>query len=222
LDELATDLDNDPGVNDTDYLASIVGFTATFQDTQDAFNVIVTKLNSDTDVFYDNYKPSSETKDIEVLVLEKSNNVTDIIVQYSTPFIEGPITLYKGIQTNVVYASDPFGDASVLKQVREGTFIFEDNNFSRASVGYSSDLSPGFETIDFEKAGKGDWSLFLWSEHNWGGGFSGVPLRTYIPRQKQRCRYMKAQFLHDSAREKFSLYGISYTVRMISERAYRD
>lgn len=222
VNELALVLDNDPGVGDNDYLATVVGFGPTFEDTQDAYNVLVDKINGDSGIFYQNYRLSEDTKEFEVLILEKTNNVTDVLVQYETPFIEGPITLYKGIQTEVVYATDPFGDASVLKQVSEGTFIFKDNNFTRATVGYSSDLSPGFQTIDFTKSGKGDWSYFTWSQHNWGGGFSGVPLRTYIPRQKQRCRYMQAQFSHNSAREKFLLYGISYTLRMISQRAYRS
>lgn len=222
INDLAVELDIDPGVNDTDYLVTVTPFGPTFQDSQDAFNALVNKLNSDSGVFYSNYGQSEDSKEFEVLIIDKLSNTTDVVMQFSTRFIEGPIVLYKGINCNVVYASDPFGDASISKHVREGTFIFEDNNFSRASVGYSSDLSPGFENIEFEKDGKGDWSLFAWSKQNWGGGFSGVPLRTYIPRQKQRCRYLKAKFEHNSAREKFALYGISYTFRPVSEKAYRD
>lgn len=193
----------------------------TFEEIQGGFNTIINKLNADTGVFYQNYLLSEDSKDFEVLVIEKANNTTDVEMQFSTKFVEGPITVYKGIQTNVVYTPETFGDTSMSKHVREGTFIFENSNFSRGTVGYKTDLSPGFETIDFTKAGKGDWSLFAWSGHNWGGGFSGVPLRTYIPRQKQRCRYTQAQFKHDSAREQFILFGISYTFRPISEKAYR-
>lgn len=193
----------------------------TFQEIQGGYNTIVNKLNADTGAFYQNYLLSEETKDFEVLVIDKASNTTDVEMQFSTKFIEGPITVYKGISTNVVYTPETFGDTSVSKHVREGTFIFEDSNFSRGTVGYRTDLSPGFETIDFTKAGKGDWSLFAWSNHSWGGGFSGVPLRTYIPRQKQRCRYIQGQFIHDSAREQFVLFGASYTFRGISEKAYR-
>jgi len=192
---------------------------SSFAETQAGFNAIVIKLNLDTGVFYSNYKQSEDTLELEVLVLV--DNGISITVQNETPFIEGPIILYEGIDCDVVYASDPLGNPSTQKHVREGTFIFEDNNFSRATVGYASDLSPGFETIDFTGQGKGDWGLFDWGQHNWGGGFSGVPLRTYIPRQKQRCRYIQAEFKHDSAREKFALYGISYTLREISEKAWR-
>ena len=171
---------------------------------------------------YKNYEESDGTKEFEVLIVDKALNTTDVYMQFSMPLMEGPITIYKGITCDVQYAPESFNDVSMLKQVTESTVIFEDTNFSRATVGFRTDLSPGYETIDFTKSGKGDFGFFVYSQHNWGGGFSGVPLRTYIPRQKQRCRYIQLEFLHDSAREKFTLYGFSYTFRPISERAYRS
>lgn len=194
---------------------------STFQEIQGGFNTIVKKLNDDILVSYQNYPESSGVKEYEVLIIEKALNATDIITQFSMPFIEGSVRIYKSINCNIIYAPETFGDTSILKQVQEATVIFEDNNFSRASVGFRTDLSPGFEEIDFDKSGKGDFGFFIFSQHNWGGGFSGIPLRTYIPRQKQRCRYIELQFSHNSAREAFILYGFSYTYRMISERAYR-
>lgn len=199
----------------------VAGLT-NFAEAQGAFNTIVLKLNNDLGVSYQNYIQSVDTKEFEVLITGKALNTTDVMMQFSMPFMEGPITIYKGIIVNVQYAPEHFGDTSVMKQVSEGTFIFEDNNFSRATVGYKTDLSPGFEVIDFTKSGKGDFGYFIFSQHNWGGGFSGVPLRTYIPRQKQRCRYIQNEFIHDSARERFALYGFSYTYRGIGERAYRS
>jgi len=221
LNQLAIKLDNDPGIVQSDFVISI-GSPTTFSQAQVAFNTIVTKLNNDTGVTYQNYLESSGTKDFEVLIIDKLSNTTDVVTQFSMPFIEGPIQIYKAILCSVQYSPETFGDTSILKQIQEATVIFEDNNFSRATVGFRSDLSPGFEDINFTKSGKGDFGFFTFSQHNWGGGFSGVPLRTYIPRQKQRCRYIQLQFMHDSAREKFTLYGFSYTFRQISERAYRS
>ena len=100
--------------------------------------------------------------------------------------------------------------------------MFENSTFTRGTVGYRSDLSPGIETIPFNRSGKGDWGSFAWSNQNWGGGFSGVPFRTYIPRSKQRCRYIQSQFVHNSAREGWAIFGTSYTLRAVSERAYRS
>ena len=193
----------------------------TFEEAQGAFNTIVIKLNDDLNVTYQNYLESEGSKEFEVLILGKARNTTDVIMQFSMRFMEGPITVFKGINCLVQYTPETFGDTSMTKQVSESTVIFEDANFSRATVGYRTDLSPGFETIDFTKSGKGDYSFFVWSQHNWGGGFSGVPLRTYVPSQKQRCRYIQLQFEHNSAREHFALYGFSYTFRPISERGYK-
>jgi len=201
-----------------DWLASLTSFL----DAQGAFNTIVKKLNNDTGVSYQNYNESEGTREYEVLVIDKELNTTDVIMQFSMPYMEGPIQVYEGITCNIQYSPETFGDTSLMKQVQEATVIFENTNFSRATVGFKTDLSPGFEEIDFLKTGKGDFGYFIFSEHNWGGGFSGVPLRTYIPRQKQRCRYIQIAFTHNSARERFLLYGFSYTFRPVSERAYRS
>jgi hypothetical protein len=194
----------------------------TFIEAQGAFNAIVNKLNNDINVIYQNYLLSSSVKEFEVLVIGKALNTTDVYMQFSMPFMEGPIVIYQGINCHVQFAPTTFDDTSILKQVSESTIIFEDANFSRATVGFKTDLSPGIESIDFTKSGKGDFGYFIFSQHNWGGGFSGIPLRTYIPRQKQRCRYIQMDFIHNSARERYVLYGHSYTFRPISERAYRS
>lgn len=221
VNDLALKLDNDPSVNDTNYLATTLSFPDTFQGTQDSFNAMVIKVNLDSGVLYSNYSLSEGTSEFEVLVFGSQIATPNIEVQFSVNFIEGPITLYKGIKSNILYAPETFGDPSILKHVREGTFMFENATFTRGEIGYKSDLSPGIESISFNKSGKGDWGAFIWSSQNWGGGFSGVPLRTYIPRSKQRCRYLQAQYKHSSAREKWGIFGISYTLRGVSSRAYR-
>lgn len=194
----------------------------TFKQAQGAFNTIVNKLNNDAGVTYQNYLLSEGTKEFEVLIIDKALTTTDVTMQFSMPLLEGPVTIYESIQCNVQYTPETFGDTSILKQISESTVIFENTSFSRATVAFKTDLSPGYEEINFLKSGKGDFGYFIWSEHNWGGGGSGVPLRTYIPRQKQRCRYIQLEFIHNSAREEFGLYGHSYTFRAISERGYRS
>jgi hypothetical protein len=98
--------------------------------------------------------------------------------------------------------------------------MFEDNNFTTAQVAYSSDLSPGFVEVEFNGYGNGDWGQFDWGNQFWGGLSSAKPLRTLIPRQKQRCRYMGVRFTHSNAQENFAIYGLSLTFRPYSEKAY--
>lgn len=204
-------------VGTLDFASPIV----TSEEVQAGFNTIVIKINNDSGPLFSNYPQSEDSEIVEGLVLIAKPNLASITIDYSLPYVQGDVVLYKGIKAAILYAPEIFGDPSMLKHVREGTFMFEDCTFTRGEVGYKTDVSPGVAKIPFTKSGKGDWGSFAWSEQNWGGGFSGAPMRTYIPANKQRCRFMQAYFAHNSAREKWAIFGISYTLRMLSERAYR-
>lgn len=215
-DEFSIDYET-ASVDAVDWVALMV----TFEEIQGGFNTLVHKINDDAGILQSNYPLSVGTVELEDIIITSTVNSNTIILQFNLPLVEGPVDIYEGISAEFMYGPDSFGDPSVMKHVREGTVMFENNNFTRAVVGYKTDLSPGLELIEFTKSGKGDWSQFIWSNQNWGGGFASIPLRTYIPRQKQRCRYIQVQFVHISAREKWAVVGISYTLRGISERGYK-
>lgn len=101
--------------------------------------------------------------------------------------------------------------------------IFENSNFSKATISYSTDLSPSFQSITFEGdgLGVGDWGYFPFGTINWGGVAAPIPLRTLIPLDKQRCRFINVQFEHKVAFEKYAIYGLSLTYRILSARGYR-
>lgn len=223
---IATKIDNDnfsiPVSTSVTGTCDWAANTSTFLDIQGMYNTIVNKLNDDDGVLYSNYSLSEGTFEFESLVEVSTVNSSTVEIEYSLKLIEGPVTIFKSIPVNLIYAPETFGDPSVSKQVSESTYIFENNTFTKATIGYRSDLSPGIETVDFDRSGKGDWGSFIWGDQNWGGGFSGVPLRTYVPRSKQRCRFIQAQYIHNSAREKWAIFGITYTFRGMSERAYRE
>ena len=185
------------------------------------FLIIINLLNVDSGVQHTNYPTSTGSIVFEALIIAKIKNTSSVELKYGAPLIEGPVTLSRGIKADIIWVPQTFGDTSLLKQVREGTIFFEDTVFYAASMSYASDLSPDFESISFNESGIGDWGGFIWNEQNWGGGGSQVPMRTYIPRDKQRCRFIKPRFQHIISREKFSLFGLSLTFRAISPRAYR-
>lgn len=220
IDELAIKLDNDPGVDNTNF-ASSIGSGTDFIDFQDDFNIIVIILNSDSGAVFSNYPTSTGTIVFEALINSVNINTNTVTLFYGSPMIQGDVISSRGIKTDIVWAPQSFGDVSLLKQVSEGTFLFENTTFYSATISYSSDLSPNFEETPFNESGLGDWGAFVWGEQNWGGEGSQVPIRTYLPRDKQKCRFIRPQFKHIISREKFSLFGISLTVRGISSRAYR-
>jgi hypothetical protein len=172
-------------------------------------------------VFYSNYELSTGTIEFESVITDKDVNDNQLTLLYPIQLIEGPITYYKQIQTKIIWNPQTFGDVSLFKQVREGTVIFENNNYTFMDVGYATDLSPSFEEVTIQGKGDGDFGYFAFGEINFGGIAAAIPIRLYIPRQKQRCRYMHVRVEHNVALETFGLYGMSLTFRPYSVRAYK-
>lgn len=207
---------------DTDGTMGIVQTDVdSFPDAQACFNIIMTKLNNDPGIFYTDYQLSTGTVDFESRIYSTNKTQNTItIVNNNLQLIAGPFILYKAFDCTVQYAPQFAGEPAMTKQFREGTIIFENSNYSNATLSYGSDLSPAFDAVQFMGQGNGDWGEFKFGEQNWGGVGAPIPFRTLIPRQKQRCRFMNVKFDHGVAREKFSIYGVSLTYRPISTRGY--
>ncbi len=188
---------------------------------QEEFNVIIDELNTDDGVHMSDYRKSVGSYDVEGRIIKVINNTNDVVIAIMPPFIVGDMLHFIGISTDIIYAPQDFGDPSSLKQISEGTFIFEDTVFTSAKAGYNSDLSTNYEFVDFQMDGDGNWGNFTWGEQTWGGEGTQVPMRTYVPREKQRCRFLRPRFQHVNAREKYSIFGISFNPRVLSTRAYR-
>lgn len=221
LTDLANQLDLDAGLASHTYAADISGFGTSFSDTQDAFNVIVANLIADANTHLKNYLGSTGTLSYEVPVVEIISSSISIITQFACPFIAGPIVLYKSIDSMVEWCPHYFGDPSMLKHVSESTLLFDTQNFTSAFASYATDLSPSLTPITITGEGTGLWGNFVWGNIIWGGLGTSVPFRTLVPWDKQRCRYIKVQWEHSYAREKYGLYGISLTFRPVSNRGYR-
>lgn len=192
-----------------------------FVDIQTCFNLITANVNNDNGAFYSNYDISSGSVDFEGTVIALTSPVTTITVNQNLPLIAGDITLYKAIQTIVIWNPQYFGDPTVEKQISQGTMMFENGNFSTVKLSYSTDLSPSFEETQLSGAGIGDFGQFVFGGVNWGGLAAPIPLRTYIPLEKQRCRFMLVKFEHKVSFEKYNIYGLSLTFRNYNVKSYR-
>lgn len=207
--------------------AGTAGFLQTavddFRDIQSCYNIISEALNLDASAFYTNYPKSTGTVEFETVALSVDKNRNAVTVNANVLMLFGNVTLYKSIPSTVTWNPIYFQDPSMTKQIREGTMIFENSNFSKVTISYATDLSPSFVPVIFEGAGLsvGDWGFFNFGAVNWGGVAAPIPLRTYIPLEKQRCRYMNVRFTHKVAFEKYAIYGLSLTWRPVSARGYR-
>lgn len=227
LDDVITKIANDAGRVAVSGHTSVGTYTALsptstdFQAIQTTFNSLITLLNNDAGVGFSNYLSSNGTTMQETIIEGVNSNTNTITTQYAFPFIDGPALVYNHISCEVEWIPQSFQDVSMTKQVSESTVIFEDLSFTSATVSFASDLSPEFESIDFLGNGNGAYGLSVYGNGIYGGSGSGVPFRTYIPREKARCRYMNVLFDHSVAREIFSLYGISLTYTPMSARGWR-
>jgi hypothetical protein len=221
LNSLAHKLDSDSGLSETNFYSSM-GLGPTFADIQADFNIIVSLLNANAHITYPNFPLSTGTYTFESPILQVLNNSNNVTMLYISAFIVGPVSIYQGINTNITWSAQTFGDPTISKHVSEGTFLFQNTSFYSATVSYASDLSQNFELVAFPEEGIGDWGFFNWDDQAWGGAGTQTPLRTYIPRNKQYCRFILPNFNHINAREQYQLLGTSLTYRPLTERAYRS
>lgn len=194
-----------------------------FRDMQACFNIMINVLNVDDGVFYSNYPLSNGSVEFEVVITAFNKATNTVTIKTPEQFLFGTITLYKAIKSKIIWNPSYFGDPTLFKQVREGTMIFENSNFSKVTISYGTDLSPSMTPIVFQGPGLsvGDWGYFNFGTINWGGVAAPIPLRTYVPGPKQRCRFMVVQFDHSVAFEKYAIYGVSLNYRPYSTRAYK-
>jgi hypothetical protein len=253
FNRLLTKLDNDIGLPSTDYnstlaisagsalnnaLAAVVA-KIDAEDTsrtyaapsgsnvnttlRDEFNTLVGELNASTQVFYANYSTYTTSVDYESIILTISTSTNVVTLVDEIPFLQGDNVIYKAIKCEVEWAPEHLGDPSLKKQFREATVEFDQFNFTVGNVSFRSDLSDNYEGTDFRAEGNGAFGEGIYGEDTFGGQANQRPFRTYIPRNKQKSRFVTVKFTHLAARESFAVTGYSVTYTgPTTEKAYRN
>lgn len=199
-----------------------VVFSSTGLTQQTQLNAMIAELNDNAcNSVLKDYQGILNIVPYEAIIVAVHVPTNTITLNYMMPFIIADADIYKKIDMVIQWVPQHFGASDILKQVREGTIIFDQTNFYSASVSYASDRSAHFETIPFLNGGVGYWSGMPWGEFVWGGEGNEIPKRTLIPREKQRCRHLKIRFNHVNAREGLKILGISLEPRQLSTKAYR-
>lgn len=188
---------------------------------QQEFNSIVRSLNSSDGVFFSNFDLSQDSEYLDMTITSVNLSQNFATVQYESPFYIGDMIHYVAIESEMVWDYTTLGEASMLKHVRNGTVMLDQNSINKISIGYSSDISGDFENTEFTLDGAGQFGKSLFGNTAFGGNGTVYPLRTVIPRQKQRCRHIRSRIYHRNAFMKFNILGVSYTFEVTSDRAYR-
>lgn len=194
-----------------------------FTDLKNCFNAVISKLNLDASVGFSNYQPINKDTTQEILITAVDKVAKRITVADQLDYVVGDFIVFKSIDCEVQYGPNTFGgDPISLKHMREAQLLFESLAFTKGIISFATDLLPKFEEVVFNGDGNGRFGFNNFGSGFFGGASNGAPIRTYIPRNSQRCRYMVVKFKHRVAREKWVLFGITITGEtQLSSRAYK-
>jgi len=128
--------------------------------------------------------------------------------------------VYTPILNKIQWAPIDAENPSILKQFSEVSFFFKNAAFREIEAGFSSNLSLGNESVDILNQGGGGWGTFAWgSGQPWGGVSGGsAVLRTYVPKEKQRCSWLTLHLQTNESFTGFSLQGVSLMFNPMSTR----
>lgn len=135
---------------------------------------------------------------------------------------DGPSQILTAIDTELQYNPQFCGNPSSIKQVTEFIAMFETPFFDTASVSFSSDISLGEETTTLKGQIAGVLlGLYPWGQMIWGGIVRPAPLRTYIPRDKQRNTQLNIKINHREAYAFYRLSGVQLYFNRGNQRVRR-
>lgn len=154
-----------------------------------------------------------------VAIITSVTDATHVVVDRTVTWDLTGATAYRPIAIVCEFVPDSGGNPGILKQFTEGTFFFERAQFRSLQIGFSSNLSTGVELTELESVTEGPFGLFPFGHVAWGGGVPRLqPIRTLVPRRKQRCSWINAHIEHEEALSRFAFAGASFQFDPMSER----
>jgi hypothetical protein len=211
-----------PGSTASSAYTALLPVAVDFTSIATAYNAFINLINNDIGVGFSNYTTTSGTTPVETIINSVDVIQKKVTVRYKVGMVEGPITIYKAIPTSIIWTPHNFGDPLSLKQLYETTLMVETRAFTNAVLSFATDLKPGYESVEFTGDSSGGFGISNGFGENFFGGVSNsAPLRTTIPRDRQRCRHISIRFAHATAFESFSVLGVTLTGNVTSTRGYR-
>ena len=212
----------DTAESDTTYadiLAAIPGSTPAI--ILERFNAVVEGMNIDGNLDQSTFPTVDQTPTFYTFVESIDTTLNTIIVEDYLDFEVGAVTTYEAIPTLITWAPNHAGNPAIWKHFREGNLLFADTICRKIEIGYASDVSRNFQSDTFTDNSLAGWGIIEWGVNPWGSDPEPRPYRTYIPRTKQRSRYLNAQFSHCRAFENYLLNGLSISYDNLTERVTR-
>ena len=152
-------------------------------------------------------------------IVDSVNTIAGTVTtQFLASFSVAAVDIYKAISSKIAWVPVTFGNAGILKQVREATLLFKQDYTGTGTLLFTSDVSPSQESETITGTAIGLWGLFGWGNVGWGGTNTRRPIRIYVPRNKQRCSQLTVEFRHSTGYAAYQLNGLSLIANQGSER----
>ncbi len=155
--------------------------------------------------------------------IQSVNTITsEVVVDRDPGLTVAACILLESIDTEIewIAAFDP--SPGINKQYHTSLLFFQEAFNGVATVGFSTDISPGVEEVTLTGVENGAWAVSVWGGTVWGSEAFARPWRQWIPRAKQRCTQMNITFKHSYAYAPWKCQGMSLLAKKGSSRIRRD
>lgn len=122
-------------------------------------------------------------------------------------------SVLKAFEVLAEYTAMTGGNPGTSKQFPEVSLLFKSARFNAADIGFSTDISAAPEYVEIAGSRGGLWGLFPWGQAQWGGSVSPIPIRTYVPLEKQRGSLLRIRFKIKEGYSAWKLNGASVPYR---------
>jgi len=146
---------------------------------------------------------------------------TVITVGNTTSFTAAPgdAFVYQPILNTITWAPIDCENPGILKQFSEVSFFFRNAAFTSIDAIFQSNLLVEEATVTVTNNSQEGWGEFGWGLVPWGGVLGGqAVLRTYVPRNQQRCSWLTISLSTEESFTGFSLQGLSLVFSPMTSR----
>lgn len=146
---------------------------------------------------------------------------THVLVDRVAAWTAGAAIAYRPIEVDVQFVPDSMQNPGVLKQVTEGKLMMERAEFKSLAIGFASDISTGHEYVEGRARVQYPFGQGPFGNIPFGGGVPAFqPIRTWVPRRKQRGSWLSLRIQHQEALSRFAFSGVSYEYEPMSARMH--
>jgi hypothetical protein len=145
---------------------------------------------------------------IELIIESIAGNV--LTVESTNGLTAAAAVVYTPIESVLRWTPITVENPGILKQFSEASFFFRNAAFAEIEAIFANNIADGYETVAVQNKVSNGWGNFPWGEEPWGGSYGGqTVLRTYVPRNYQRCSWLSLSLRTNQAFTAFSLQGAS-------------